>query len=316
MALKFIEGFDEGTVGLHGWTSARLGTGRFGGSSWTAGQNEHQILNLPTPLTGTLVVGFAFQHNVASVDTIFSIGLLNLATTAGGALQLYNNTTLVATSTTSPWTSVGTWRYVEAKYVLSTGAVTVHVDGAAALSGTVATVTSVASMAWQTTNNSTYGSCCVDDVYILDTTGTLNNDFLGDVRIQTLLPNNDGTYSQLTPSTGTTHNTLVNEAAPNTTNYVSGATVGQKDSYQFQDLAANTANVYGVEITNYSHKDAAGPAGFSNLVRIGATDYVSSNQPLSASWVPNRDILDANPATSAAWTASDVNSAEFGVQVS
>jgi hypothetical protein len=315
MALKFIEGFDDGLITLRGWVDPTLNTGRFGGKCWSPGQTGHQTLNLPVPLTGTLVVGFAFQHNTAVAEDVFAMGSLHLVITAGGAIQLYNNgTTLVATSPNAPWAAVGTWRYVEAKYVLSTGAVTVRVDAVTVMTGTVGTATSIATLNWQLNNNFATFSVGVDDVYILDTTGTLNNDFLGDVRVQTLLPNADGTYSQLTPSTGTTHNTLVNEAAPNTTTYVSSSTPGQKDSYQFDDLAANTANVYGVEITNYSHKDAAGPAGFSNLVRVGGTDYLSTSQPLATSWVPNRDILDANPATSAAWTASDVNNAEFGVQ--
>jgi hypothetical protein len=314
MALKFIEGFDDGMMSLHGWTTNSLGTGRFGGSAWSCLATGHQTLNLAAPITGTIIVGFAMKHNTVSTDDCFSVGSLNLYITAGGALQLYNGGTLLSTSTWAPWASNGTWRYVEVKYVMSTGAATVRVDGANILSGTVGTLASVSSLSWGITNNFSNSWLIIDDVYILDTTGTVNNDFLGDVRVQTLYPTADGTYSQLTPSTGTTHATLVDEPTPNTTDYVSSTTAGQKDSYQFQDLDANTANVYGVEVANYSHKDAAGAAGFSNLVRIGSTDYTSTSQPLSTSWTPSRDILETNPATSAAWSANDVNNAEFGVE--
>jgi hypothetical protein len=40
----------------------------------------------------------------------------------------------------------------------------------------------------------------MDDLYICNTSGSTNNDFLGDIRVDTLYPNADGTYSQWTPS--------------------------------------------------------------------------------------------------------------------
>jgi hypothetical protein len=46
------------------------------------------------------------------------------------------------------------------------------------------------------------------------------------------LPKADGTYAQWTPSTGTAHWSLVDEAACNgTTDYVSVTTTGNRDSY-------------------------------------------------------------------------------------
>jgi hypothetical protein len=48
----------------------------------------------------------------------------------------------------------------------------------------------------------------------------------------TLLPSSAGTYAQWTPSTGTTHYTLVNEISCNgTTNYVQTTTTANRDSY-------------------------------------------------------------------------------------
>jgi hypothetical protein len=47
-----------------------------------------------------------------------------------------------------------------------------------------------------------------------------------------LLPSGDGNYTQFTPSTGTTHNTLVNESVcDGTTSYNSTSVVGNRDSY-------------------------------------------------------------------------------------
>ncbi len=50
--------------------------------------------------------------------------------------------------------------------------------------------------------------------------------------VNNLFPSSDGTYTQWTPSTGSTHYTLVDESSCNgTTDYVRTATVGNRDSY-------------------------------------------------------------------------------------
>jgi hypothetical protein len=155
----------------------------------------------------------------------------------------------------------------------------------------------------------------VDDLYVLDTTGTVNNDFLGDVRVQTLYPSADGTNTGFTPSTGTTHYTLVDEAAPNTTDLVSAANAGLKDSYGFQDLMGTTANVYGVQATSYAAKDNTGTVGVKNITRISGTQYTGPTAwYLSTTWTANRELWERNPATSGLWAPADVNAAEFGVE--
>ena len=48
------------------------------------------------------------------------------------------------------------------------------------------------------------GTLDIDDLYICDGTGSApHNTFLGDCRVDTLLPTADGTAQQWTPSTGT-----------------------------------------------------------------------------------------------------------------
>lgn len=316
MALRFIEGFDDGLMTQHGWTnSSHIGTGRLGGGAWYCYATQHQGLNLAQPISGTVIVGFAFRHNNTNTDDIFAISSLHLQRNASGSLSLLNNSTVLATTPNTPL-SIGVWRYIEVKYTTATGAVVVRIDGSIALTGTVGVIASVSSLTWANSNNFSNDWCAVDDVYILDATGTTNNNFLGDVRVQTLLPTADGANSGLTPSTGTTHAALVSEAAPNTTDYVYSATAGVEDTYQFQDLAATTANIFGVEITNYSRKDATGSVGVANVSRVAGVDYTAASQGLSTSWAANRDLLELNPATGLPWAPADINNSEFGVKTS
>lgn len=321
MALKFIEGFDDGMSAQRGSFPVDLIPGRFGGNAGQITWFANVVYTLPFTVTGTFIMGVAVRMTASLYyHNVLTVGMLNLRINPAGAVEVYNGGgaggggTLSGVSSTTPFNVTNVWRYVEIKYVLGTGAVTIRIDGQTALTVTVGTVASVGTIAWGIGNGNS-SSMQWDDVYICDATGTVNNDFLGDVRVQLLLPSADGANAALTPSTGTSHAALVNETVPNTTNYVSSSVLGAKDTYQFQDLAANTANVFGIEVANYASKDAAGPGAIKNIARVNGIDYASATKGLSASWTANTNILEVNPATNNLWAPSDVNNAEFGVEV-
>lgn len=317
MALIFMEGFDDGLTTAKGWNNFGGGTvtGRFGGKA-ALSQWSTMVRTYPSALTNTIFVGAAFSFSqITATYPMLTNGMARVTLVNGGYIALYrsDNNTQIAVSATPVWSGANVWRYVELKHTPSTGACEIRVDGTLRVSGTVPTAVSVASLnlECQGSGAQTY----IDDLYVLDSTGTANNNYLGDVRVQTLLPSSDGANLALTPDSGTAHFSRVNEAAPDTTSYVSSASVGVKDSYKYQQLAANTSSVYGVAITSYASKDAPVAAGLATLVRMGTTDYANAQpQVLSASWVAGTDLYQARPSDSAPWTPSDVNAAEFGVQ--
>ena len=229
----------------------------------------------------------------------------------GGALAIHNQSdSLVATAASSQWLASDIWRYVELKLDIATGECQVRCDGVPVVSGSVAAATSVGSI----TIPSNTG-IALDDLYIADTTGSRNNDFLGDVRVNLLVPEADGTHQDMTPSSGSEHFSLVNEASPDTTSYVSTSASGAKETYSFQNLSANTGGVFGLQLTSYANKDATGTVGLRNIARVNGVDYQGTNYVgLSTSWIANTETWESNPATGAQWEAADINSAEFGVE--
>ena len=324
MALKYIEGFDDGLFVQKGWQGTfsptvypAIQTGRFGGGAMRAAYVDGGIGFFPSPLSGTLVLGFAVLPSTNAYSaTMVNFGLARLKILAGGGLALHrsDNDTQIAVSSSIIWPTGNVWRYLEIKYTTSTGACEVRVDGVSVLTGTLPTTSTVSSVSYPNQPN---GQCqfLIDDIYVVDTTGSRNNDYLGDVRVNTLLPTADGTYQDMTPSTGTAHYSLVNEVSPNTTNYVSSAIAGTKDSYQFADLGSGTGGVFGLRVTSYAHKDSTGTAGLRNIARVNGADYDGANiAPLSVSWTATSEMWENNPATGAQWEASDINSAEFGVK--
>lgn len=330
MALIFLDGFDHyATADLtKKWTS--LGTysptisstlGRRSGGA-LVGNTSSTTSEVKKAITAisTVIVGVAYKPN-SSADVIrLYEGATQHITLyfSSGTFKLYRGTntgTLLATGTTS--VTLGTWVYLELKVTINdtTGAYEFRLNGVSEFSATnVDTRNGGTSDVVDTVSLGGYNGY-FDDLYICSTSGSANNDFLGDCRIDTIMPTGDGNYSQFTPSTGTAHWSLVDEKPTNTTDYVSDATSGDRDSYTFPDLSGlSSQTVYGVQINAYSQKSDAGARSLGTMARLSGTDSDGASVALPTSWSFISQIYETDPA-SAAWTESNVNAAEFGVKV-
>lgn len=338
MALLFMDGFDHyATADLtKKWTlSAGLPSivstpvRRSGGALDTVATASNYVQKTLPSSIGTVYFGFAFHPGVAFPSTSSSFVLLmdgstfqvELRMTSTGQIAAARNGTVLGTSTAV--VPINTFSYIEAMFVISptAGIVEVRLNGNA---------TPILSLTGQNTRNSanstintvrlgTYnaaGRSYYDDFYICDASGSSNNNFLGDVRIDTLFPTADGTYSQFTPSTGTSHFALVDEAAPNTTDYNDGSAVGNRDSYQVADLSAITSQtIYAVQVNAAVQKDDAGAKSAAVFMRSGSTNADGPSTVLGTSQIYLTQIHATDPATAAAWTPAGVNAAEAGVLV-
>lgn len=82
-------------------------------------------------------------------------------------------------------------------------------------------------------------------MYVLDGTGTTNNDFLGDINVRTLKPNGDASVA-MTRSGGTTNAENVDNipvsADWDDTSYVESGTSTTKDLYDYTALETEDAS--------------------------------------------------------------------------
>ena len=234
----------------------------------------------------------------------------------------YNGTNLATGNTVL---SVGTWYYVELKATINdtTGSTEVRINGVADSPLTLTNtdtrnggVSGVCDIFMLGQVASTTGSqASYDDVYVCNTSGATNNDFLGDCRIDTLLPNGDGNYTQFTPSTGVAHYAVVDESTPNTTDYNYSSTSGDRDSYTFPDLTGLVSQtVYGIQINAAALKSDSGSRSLGTMSRLSGTNKDGAGAALSTSLAYLSEIQETDPA-SVAWTEANVNAAEFGVKV-
>jgi len=334
MSLEFIDGFDHYTGGAtlgRKWDSistigVNAGSGRFGGNS-IGGSIDGCTVTLSAQQTR--VVGFAMM-----LATLGSGGIIaqmedagttqvELRLTSTGAITVTRNGTLLGTST---WTlPTGTWYYFEWKVKIdsSAGTYEVHVSGGPGAPGT-ALIGSGANT--QNTSNGTAnqvrlfsfvnGGPNFDDVYILNTLGTVNKDFLGECRILTSLPTADSaTNAAWTPDSGTAHFSRVNDSPTvnDDTSYVSSSTPGQYDTYTFATVSP-TGAVAAVQTVMCCRKDDAGTRTIAGAYRGGGTNYDGASQNPASNYLMLRQIYEIDPATGLAWTGSGINAGEFGIK--
>ena len=242
MSLLFCDSFDHYTAALANtkrdtWSNADLVAGRFGNgmrftnTNWSLGK-----ANIGTSSPATWIVGFAFKIT-GGMNTNPCVRFGENATThirvhVNGSRQLVisrDGTTLA--TTTQAWSADNVWHYVELKMFLSdtVGSIYAQVDGAAETLSYVGTNGALDTrnggsgyFNWIYFVGTSSSSFDIDDLYICDDNGSVNNDFLGDVRVEAIFPSGNGNSSVLVGSDGnsTDNYALVDEATPSTGDYV------------------------------------------------------------------------------------------------
>lgn len=237
-----------------------------------------------------------------------------------GSIAVYRGaTTLIAESAIGLITT-DTWFYFEIKVLFSqtVGTVEVRINGSTVISETgLDTCATTNESITETRIWSNSGFVYPDDFYICDTTGTENNDFLGDISITTHYPTSDGNSSDFTPSTGTDHYALVDEPQLiDDTDHNESSTVGHKDLYGVT-TCAGTGTILAVQVTAAVKNTDTGTMNVRNICRSGATptDNEGSNFTLSQTMKGSMAVWEKEPTDDVAWTATNFNAAEFGLKV-
>lgn len=158
-----------------------------------------------------------------------------------------------------------------------------------------------------------YTSCTIDHFHIWDTTGSSNNDWMGDVKITTQIMTGDGVTNNWTRSTGAgTHVSHVDDSSPNETDYLSSSTPGNIELFTKPALTAMSV-IKDVTVTLYACKDDTGTYNLVGLCRSNGANYESTQQfAMNASWLPYVAVFPVDPDTSAAWLVAAYDAAQLG----
>lgn len=324
MTILFMDGFEltSTTNILRKWTSgsiASVQTGRFEYGQCVRMQSNALLVR---SLGGNYqTLGVAFGCRFGSINTSYIAGFRDSGTNqcearlrADGRIDLARNGTLLATS--SGAVSAGVWYHFELKaYIHDTaGTLELKVNGASFVSASnVDTKNTANAYATEATIQANAITIDYDDLAVWNTAGSANNDWLGDCRIFTQLPDGAGNYSQWTPSAGSNPQNVDETPADDDTTYNSASAAGSLDSYTFPDISGSGA-IKAVQATLTARKDDAGTRTLAALLRRGS-DSLGGNQNLADTYAIYVQLWETDPITAAAWTLANFNNTEFGIKL-
>lgn len=156
----------------------------------------------------------------------------------------------------------------------------------------------------------------IDDLYFLDDQGSINNDYLGNVRAKYMAPVSDysvqWTIGGSAPA-ATNWESVLNTSL-NDTKYVAASTVGFQDLYGI-DPNLNTPFVYGIEVSGAYRMDDATQRVVNNSLLSGSTPAVGVDHYINQEYTFYPDIYELDPATGVSFTGAGANALKIGPKV-
>ena len=109
--------------------------------------------------------------------------------------------------------------------------------------------------------------------------------------------------------------TAINEIILDTTTYINASTAALTNTYMTSGISTSYTNIKAVVISALArYSTGGGPTNLYADAYIGSTNYTAAMNSIGVGYSPAIAVMNTNPATNVAWTASDINSAEFGIK--
>lgn len=342
MALLQFDGFDGTTAAelssLYGYTVGGTPTmvaGRFAGAFNSqavqfSGNNTTDYLDIALGATLTqYVTGCAIQFANNTAEQRILTGrngateAWNIVKSTGGILSIRAGTSVTNLATGTTALTGGTWYYLEVKHNY-TGAgnptLTVRVNGVdevtytGSLNGVTANTKVILGASFSTI-------ICpptfkIDDRYLVDFTGSTNNDFLGDVRVELLVPDSETSNSGFTANTGTTFGAVDDATQDGDTTYVHGNAVSSAIKFGVSNLSDTPSTIFGVSVQAVAKKTDAGTRNIKTALLSDATTVSGSTQTLTTSYAAGPvQIAELDPDGNVAWTQAAVQAVSIGIEI-
>lgn len=192
-----------------------------------------------------------------------------------------------------------------------TGATTVKVDGTTIVSGTGLTtpdITGYGQYKFYSVNpsfNSNYVDITLDDIIVQS-----GSNFLSGHRIYNRVPTAD-VLTEWTPSSGTTHYSLLSNVPYSSGTYVSTTGDSKTELFDIDDVAEAESGVYAVQVSVYG--DVSAFRQIAPAIKSGGTVYHGnfSNESVSSNLSAIK-LWSVDPATGLDWDETAFNALQMG----
>jgi hypothetical protein len=354
MAILWMDGFDLydslTDAATSGWSVATAGTntpavnktaGRTGGSAFDLHDNNSRLqfaLPVVQALSEVRVYSIALKFITVFIasgtsgilelwELDSSRAALGIRVASGGGVSLVSAWNNGDTITTDFSFVLDTWYRVDLKVTAPsvagsstsrTSAVELYVDGNLIGSGDM-------HLSWQTGQvgyvrlggSTVNGHTYFDDLVVSNDTGSVNTGILGDVIIETLRPDGDGSAQDWTANTGTASGAIddSNGSSDGDSTYISSSVVGDKSEFSLTDLPDLSASILGVQTSVKSKKTDSGDRTIRSYLLSGSSVANDASFGPATSYTWNRNaVVELNPDGGAAWSDSTVNALEVGLE--
>lgn len=153
-------------------------------------------------------------------------------------------------------------------------------------------------------------------IILMDNSGSMMNDFIGPVKINSHALTADGNYIDYTANTGDRWD-AVNDTNPDeATTYITSSTVGHKFTGITDGLGANVGTVHGLGVWVRSARDADKVRAYKTLLRYAGADQLgSSDKYIGPNYASQITAFDVSPFSATEWTTIEIDGLEVGVEL-
>lgn len=342
MAVIHMEGFDGITtaqftdLGYSMAGSGALGTGRFASAlnskalGFTGGNTTDNFV-MPLPAAKTqFVYGFAFQHtsNGAAQRVLTARNgateAFNIVKDTNGRLTIRAGTSTTTLATGTQVLATGTYYFIEVKFNY-TGAgnptVTVRINGTADVTytGSLNAQTQITQVVHGFSFSTVVcpSGMVIDDIYIVDFTGSDNTDFLGDCRVELMVPDSTAAVTGFAPTGAATDHEAVDDYTHDSdTTYTAGTAVGHEVDFGTTALSNEPSGIFAVAIQAVAKKTDVGTRSIQTRITSDASTAASANRTLTNSYAfTPLQIVERDPDGNVPWTRAQLEAATIGVEV-
>lgn len=328
MALIFFSGGESGTpdfTSTYGDVSCSTTHVKSGNYSLLVHSvNSTATINLPVELTDFYLTFWMWQYYGSGGQPYWylqnngnTVIYWRATSTTSSPHTFYVGSTAIGSTSSSIIGS--TWVLMEMHIILHsiTGLIHVRLNGVDSLIYSGNTVAA----GYNTINRfyvySSYSDIWIDDLIFNDTTGLINNSWMGGTKIVGLRPIGPGNSTQWIPSVGDNWQ-CVNEAPISETDYVSTDIAGALDLYNLESIPAGVcanSDFLGAKVFNGVLRSGLTTSYIKNVIRTNSEDTVSDTVSVPTLLFNQGTIWDLNPITGTTWSYTDINALEAGVKL-
>lgn len=237
-----------------------------------------------------------------------------------GSIGVYDANSLTYIGASQPCLQTSSWSHVEIKLTSDdvAGAVEIRVNGETVLSLEDQDFgTGVAALVWGNPQKNSSGSFNwnIDDIFTWDTTGTLNNNFIGAQRVTTIFPDADTAVADWAKTGAANGYDCIDNVPPDgDTTYISTDGLNDQSEFELPALPPETDSIAGVYVPVLARLESAGSGNVQVSMISGVDAAAGPDTPLTTTYNYWGSVFETDPATDVAWTKSGLETALLRIE--